>query len=169
VIDGKVKNVLSAGVLARHVGVSTDTLRHYESKGVIPRPPRQSNGYRIYPAGTLERVYLIRGALTIGFTLDELAGILKTRDRGGAPCRKVRELAARKLETIEERLRELVALRNELRLTLKDWDVRLAKTPADRRCGLLESLRLSASMRSPRRTPFTVKQPKRNRRRTKNS
>lgn len=120
--------------------MSTDTLRHYETKGLIQPPPRQANGYRSYPPKTLERVQLVRRSLAIGFTLDEVAEILHVRDRGGAPCRKVRELAAGKVASIEERLRELILLRDELRATLKDWDARLAKTPVNRRAHLLESL-----------------------------
>lgn len=79
-----------AGELAAAVGVSTDTLRHYERKGVLPRPGRTANGYRHYPETALERVSMIRQALAVGFTLDELAAILNERDNGGLPCKKVR-------------------------------------------------------------------------------
>jgi MerR family copper efflux transcriptional regulator len=156
VSESKAKNSLGAGELARLAGVSTDTLRHYEAKGVIKRPPRQANGYRSYPPETLERVQLIQRSLTIGFTLDELAAFLQVRERGGAPCRQVRELAASKLEALDERLRELAALRDELRATLKDWDVRLAKTPADQRSRLLETLELPASRRPRRGANFST-------------
>jgi DNA-binding transcriptional MerR regulator len=165
-MDAKAKGPLTIGTLARHAGVSTDTLRHYETKGVIPRMPRQSNGYRVYPAETLERVELVRRALTIGFTLDELAEILKTRDQGGAPCRKVRDLAGRKLESIEGRLRELMALRDELRKTLKEWDARLAKAPANRRCRLLENLTVSPSIRPQGATSFDHKATKQKKEKT---
>jgi DNA-binding transcriptional MerR regulator len=131
---------LRAGELAREAGVSTDTLRHYERKGVLPRPRRSPNGYREYPPEARARVLLVRRALAFGFTLDELASVLRARDRGVAPCREVRALAAAKLAGVEEQLRELLALRDELRATLADWDARLSKTPAGARAGLLESL-----------------------------
>ncbi len=150
------ESALSAGELARRAGVSTDTLRHYERKGVIHRPLRQPNGYRLYPPETLQRVELVRRALAIGFTLDELAEILRLRDRGGAPCRKVRALAAKKLESLDKRLRELTALRDELRATLKEWDRRLANTPASKRSRLLESLTLSRTVRSVGDNHFTT-------------
>jgi DNA-binding transcriptional MerR regulator len=72
--------------------------------------------------------------------LDELAQFLKARDRGQAPCREVRALAAEKLAEVESRLAELLALRDVLRATLLDWDERLAGKEADQRAGLLESL-----------------------------
>ena len=100
---------MRAGELARAAGVSTDTLRHYERKGVLARPRRSRNGYREYPPEALERVLLVRRALGVGFTLAELARILRVRDRGGAPCREVRELAAAKLAGVEEQLRALAA------------------------------------------------------------
>ena len=102
--------------------------------------------------------------LAVGFTLDELGTVLKVRDRGGVPCRRVRELAAEKLLAVESRLSELSALRDELRSSLKDWDRRLAQTDPAAPAGLLEalassrnnhvnrSLRPALSGRNPKRT-----------------
>jgi len=130
----------SSGELSRLAGVSSDTLRHYERKGVLERPRRSSNGYRQYPADALQRVQLVRRALSVGFTLDELATILNVRDRGGAPCEEVRNLAVQKLANIETQLRDLTNLRDQLRRTLRDWDARLAHRSKGERVGLLESL-----------------------------
>ena len=139
-----------AGELARAVGVSADTLHHYERKGVLTPPRRSANGYREYPAETIDRVRLVRRALAIGFTLDELAQILRARDRGVAPCREVRALAASKLASVEERLQELVAVREELRAVMQAWDARLAQTPAGGRAELLESLAASEQLNATR-------------------
>lgn len=129
-----------SGELARLAGVSTDTLRHYERKGVLPIARRLNNGYRRYAPDSLERVRLIRRALAVGFTLDELARFLAARDRGYAPCNEVRSLAAEKLIDVESRLNELLSLRDELRTTIMDWDRRLAGKKAGERAGLLEAL-----------------------------
>jgi DNA-binding transcriptional MerR regulator len=131
---------LLAGELARLTGVSTDTLRHYERKGVLPKPNRLGNGYRKYPPNSVERVRLIRRALAVGFTLDELAQFLKARDRGKAPCREVHALAGTKLYEVESRLAEMTALRDELRAMLKDWDRRLEGKSSSERVGLLDAL-----------------------------
>jgi DNA-binding transcriptional MerR regulator len=144
---------LRSAELARLAGVSTDTLRHYERKGLLARPRRSANGYREYLASDLDRVRLVRGALGIGFTLDELARILSVRDRGGAPCNQVRALAATKLTEVETQLGELAALRDELRMLLKNWDALLAKNSPPERAGLLESLAAKATTKpSGRRT-----------------
>jgi DNA-binding transcriptional MerR regulator len=130
--------MLRPSELARLTGVSTDTLRHYERKGVLGRPPRSDSGYRRYPPEAVARVQLVRRALTIGFTLDELAGVLSERDRGGAPCRRVRTLVTGRLAELDARLGDLTELRDELRRLLRDWDRRLARIPAGAQARLLD-------------------------------
>lgn len=130
---------LYSGELARLTGISTDTLRFYERRGLLPPAPRAASGYRLFPAEALSRVKLIRGALSIGFSVAELTAILRERDHGGAPCRRVRELAADKLVALENQLRDLQSWRRELRKTLGGWDRVLKETPRGKRAGLLEA------------------------------
>ena len=143
------KGFWRAGELAKAAGVSTDTLRHYERKGVLPRPRRSRNGYREYPEEVLERIRMIRQALGVGFTLDELRAVLTVCDRGGVPCLEVRNLAAKKLSDIEAQLQEMLTLRDELRANLRDWDLRLSRTAPGKQAELLKSL----AARNPRRKP----------------
>jgi MerR family transcriptional regulator, copper efflux regulator len=138
--DTPAERPLRAGELARRTGVTKDTLRFYERAGLLPRPERLPNNYRVYPAGAVERVLWIRRVLAAGFTVEELARILAERERGGVPCRKVRDLGAAKLAEVEERLQELEAARNALRALLKDWDRRLAEAGPGKLAGLLETL-----------------------------
>jgi MerR family transcriptional regulator, copper efflux regulator len=134
------KRAISPSELARLTGVSTDTLRHYERKGVLGIPARSQGGYRLYPPEAVGRVRLVRRALAIGFTLRDLAAVLSERDRGGAPCRNVRALVAERLSELETRLADLAELRDELRLLLRDWDRRLAKIPTGAQARLLDVL-----------------------------
>src|SRR6266566_4957615 len=71
---------LRSGALAMAAGVSPDTIRHYERIGVLPPALRTEPGYREYPANALERVLVVRRAIGIGFTLAELAEVLKVLD-----------------------------------------------------------------------------------------
>lgn len=134
------QKTLRPSELARLTGVSTDTLRHYERKGVLGLPTRSDSGYRRYPPEAVGRVRLVRRALTIGFTLDELAGVLSERDRGGAPCRRVRALVTERLAELDARLGDLTELRDELQILLRDWDRRLARIPAGAQARLLDLL-----------------------------
>jgi len=131
---------LRSGELARLAGVSPDTLRHYERMKVLPTPRRSAGNYRLYPPEAIERLRLIRRALAAGFSLPELASILKTRDQGGAPCRQVRRLLEQKLERINRQISDLNAMREHLHSTLTDWDQRLANTPEGFQARLLEAL-----------------------------
>src|ERR687894_531561 len=91
-------------------------------------------------AGFMRSGELARRALAVGFTLDELASILRERGGERPPCRRVRELAAQKLAAVEERLSELLSLRDELQALLRRWDERLARAGDGARAGLLEAL-----------------------------
>ena len=129
-----------SGELAKAAGVSRDTLRHYERKGIVPKPRRSTNNYREYPQSALARVQVTRRALAVGFTLDELSRIFRKRDAGGIPCRQVRDLAVLKLSHVERVLTDLLALRDSLRLLVQDWDAAIAATAPGSRAGLLDSL-----------------------------
>jgi DNA-binding transcriptional MerR regulator len=128
-----------SGEVARQTGVSTDTLAHYEARGVLRKPRRLANGYRVYPREAIDRVFLVQRALAVGFTLDELARLFRSRDAGRAPCREVRDLAERKLRDVEVRLLELTRFRDALEQILRDWDARLAQAEG-KPAHLLESL-----------------------------
>ena len=131
---------MQSGELSRLAGISTDTLRHYERLGVLPKPPRTNGGYRDYPANSLERVRLIQSALKVGFSLPELVTILRMRDRGEVPCDKVRAIAGHKLQEVEQQINDLLGTRDQLKRILKDWDDRLARTGRGKPARLLESL-----------------------------
>ncbi len=97
-----------------------------DTAGIPPRP--------------ISRVRLIRVAFSIGFSVSELASILRVRDSGGAPCRDVRRLAGEKLECLRGEIRALSSLRSDLESVIADWDRRLAKAGEGKRAGLLEAL-----------------------------
>ena len=132
---------MKIGDVAQACGVSVDTIRHYETRGVIAAVPRDASGYRDYSPDVIERVRMIRRALQLGFSLDELGRIFKQRAAGKAPCREVRALAERKLRDVETRIAELTALRASLASTIEQWDERLSATAEGEAAHLLEDLR----------------------------
>lgn len=134
------KTYLRSGELAELAGVSADTLRHYERMKLLAAPRRSSGNYRLYPPEALERVRLIRRALAVGFSIRELARILRVRDAGGAPCKQVKRLLEEKLVELEVQLTELAVMRDHLRGLLRDWDRRLRATPEGTPARLLDTL-----------------------------
>jgi DNA-binding transcriptional MerR regulator len=132
---------LYCGELARLSGVCADTVRFYERRNLLLPAARTSAGYRVFSPDSLARMRMIRAGLSIGFSVTELADIFSERNSGGAPCHRVRKLAAEKLAVLEERLRELQSWRRELRSTLAAWDRMLAKTPRGKQARLLENFK----------------------------
>ena len=137
--------LLTPTELARLTGVSSDTLRHYERKGLLS-PKRTSSGYRRYSPESVDRAHLIRRALIVGFSLKELAQVFAERDSGGVPCHSVRASVQSHLAELNLRLRELRLLKNDLQMLLRDWDAKLAKTPPGKQARLLDQLASSDAL-----------------------
>jgi DNA-binding transcriptional MerR regulator len=131
---------MRSGELAKQAKVSPDTIRHYERIGLLKTPPRTAAGYRDYPSDAIERLHLIRRSLGAGFSLRDLAKIVRIRDSGRTPCRAVRDVAAKKLIELGRQIRHLKAARRQLASILKDWDARLPSTKRGQRARLLENL-----------------------------
>jgi hypothetical protein len=85
----------------------------------------------------------VRNAARFGFPLKELAGFLKSREKGQLPCRSVRAAGDRLLADMDRQIAELTAARGEMVRTLAEWDRMLATTPAGSPARLLESLATS--------------------------
>ena len=100
---------LTIGRLADEAGVSIDTVRFYERKGLLPEPARTSGGYRSYSPDDAWRLRFILRAKELGFTLREIAELL---DVGGAEA--VQSAAAAKLDDLARQQAELVAVRQRL-------------------------------------------------------
>jgi MerR family transcriptional regulator, copper efflux regulator len=133
-------NTLRSGALARLSGVSPDTIRHYERIGVLPRTSRTESGYRVYPTSALDRVLVVQRALRIGFTLAELAEVLKVRDAGGVPCHRVYQLAQGKLKGIEADIEALKRTRRYMKKVLSDWERRIQSAGSGEKSHLLYAL-----------------------------
>jgi len=129
---------LRSGELARLTGVSRDTLRLYERRRLLPVQSRSASGYRLYGPAAAHRVRLIRAALSIGFTIEELGEIFAARDSGVAPCRQVHALAIQKANSLEARIAEMQRLLHSLKLAIQEWDRELRRTGPHERAGLLE-------------------------------
>ncbi|WPC06437.1 Hg(II)-responsive transcriptional regulator [Pseudomonas benzenivorans] len=103
---------LSIGKLAKAAGVSVETIRYYQRRGLLHEPVKPPGGQRRYPALMVARLCFIKRAQALGFTLEEVAGLLGL-DQACA-CAETRALAARKLALIEQKMAELAGIRQIL-------------------------------------------------------
>lgn len=111
---------LTIGKLADLAGVNVETIRYYQRRGLLNEPKKPLGGYRRYPAETAKRVRFIKRAQALGFTLEEITGLLRL-DAASA-CAETRELAAHKLALIEQKLAELAPVRKGLAALVSQCD-----------------------------------------------
>ena len=126
------------GELAKTAGVTPDTIRYYEREGLLPSPQRTESGYRDYGPGVMDDLLFIKKAQALGLKLSDVREVLEISSGGKPPCEHVRATVSARLVEVEERLRELRALRATLRETLE----RLDRAPAPKagcRCAVIES------------------------------
>jgi len=100
---------------AQLTGMSSKTIRYYESIGILPSPQRTANGYRDYNKQDVERARFVAGMRSLDLSLDEIQELLAMRDRREAPCRTLLELIEQKANQIEERIRLLQQMEVDLR------------------------------------------------------
>lgn len=105
---------LTIGRLAEQSGVGVETLRFYERKGLLRKPPRTESNYRMYPADAAQRVRFIRRAQELGFSLKEILELLSMRARPRMKCADVLKRAEDKIVDIDERIRSLEAMKKAL-------------------------------------------------------
>lgn len=110
------------GELAERTGLGRDTIRYYESVGVLPEAPRSAAGYRLYGVDDVERLDFVGQAQTLGLTLEEIREVLEIVDEGRAPCVHVRERLSARLEETRRRIRDLRALERRLEASLSRAD-----------------------------------------------
>jgi len=102
------------GAAAAQAGVNIQTLRYYERRGLLPRPPRKTSGYREFPDDAVRVVRFVKRAQDLGFTLDEIEGLLKLRNDKRRDRARVRGVAGKRVRDIERKIAELQAMKKAL-------------------------------------------------------
>lgn len=147
---------LKIGDVSKQSGVGIEALRFYEKQGLLNHATRTQSGYRLYGAEVLERLEFIKRAQVLGFSLAEIAHIIKEKEAGKSPCFEVREIVRLRLKELDERMKEMRRYRKELAAALLDWDE--AKELEGEVCGLIEGTAISQPR--PKLTKLEKPQPK---------
>ena len=109
---------LSIGAFAEAAGVNVETIRFYQRKRLLPQPTRPYGQIRRYGEGDVARVKFVKSAQRLGFSLDEVAGLLTLED--GAHCTEARVMAEQKLEQVHVKLRDLRRIESVLKRLVAD-------------------------------------------------
>ncbi|GAB4344520.1 MAG: helix-turn-helix domain-containing protein [Gammaproteobacteria bacterium] len=105
---------LTIGPLSRCTGVHIETIRYYERIGLLKKPPRTPGGHRLYPDEARRRLHFIRRARELGFTLEQVRGLLRMVDGGHYSCSEIYELAQGHLREVREKIEALTRLEQVL-------------------------------------------------------
>lgn len=103
---------LTIGAFAKAAGVNVETIRFYQHKGLLPRPARPYGRIRRYGRADVARVRFVKSAQRLGFSLDEVAELLRLED--GTQCEEAGRLAEQKLQDVRARLADLVRIESVL-------------------------------------------------------
>lgn len=128
------------GVLSERSGVNIETIRYYERVGLLPRPARSAGGYRLYQSADSERLFFIRRARGLGFSLDEIRRLLDLADQKSRSCRRVHDIAVEHLAEVHAKIGDLRRMERVLTTMVKACAQ--GTMPA---CPLLETLAQSGS------------------------
>ena len=125
---------MKIGEIAKITGLKVETVRFYESEGLIGAPLRSGGNYRLYDRSHLDRLSFIKRSRDLGFTLDQVRDLLRLADDPRGSCDAVDEMAVQHIAEIDRKLVDLHALRDEV----ARWGRCDATTIAD--CRLIDAL-----------------------------
>ena len=111
--------MLTIGKVAQRAGIRPSAIRYYERQRILQPTVRGANGYRSYSDEAVKLLLFVKRAQSLGITLKEIKPLLSLASQGQRPCIHVKQLARNHLREIEEKIRELQALRHELRTLLQ--------------------------------------------------
>jgi len=134
------------GELANRSGLTRDTIRFYEKQQLIKvgRRDRRVNNYKEYSESVLRRLILLKKIKSFGFTLNESAEMISLMDANLASCERFSNAASQKILSIDEKIKELKALKNMLRTTVDSCMTTCCETKSEENCELLNQINIEA-------------------------
>lgn len=106
---------VTRGVIAARTGVNIETIRYYERIGILPAPSRSEGGHRLYGLDDEKRLTFVRRSRELGFSLQEVRGLLDLVDGGAATCDQVKAMTLGHLDEVRQRIADLRRMERVLR------------------------------------------------------
>jgi MerR family copper efflux transcriptional regulator len=120
-LSGNPSPSLRIGEVARRTGLPVKTIRYYCDEGLLQPRARSSGGYRLFDEENLAELAIIRALRAMDVSIPELARILEVRRAGVCNCSVLKDSISAKMESIERRMCELSAMKDELARLLNSW------------------------------------------------
>lgn len=110
--------LITIGELARTARMTPRAIRHYERLGLIQVPVRTDANYRLFDSDSVERARFIAKCRSLGFSIAEIADLLRAMDDPDHTCAQVAELTQAHLDLVDAKLQTLVEMHRTLAKTL---------------------------------------------------
>jgi len=120
-VSAKPAPSLRIGEVARRTGLPVKTIRYYCDEGLLQPRARSESGYRLFDEENLAELTIIRSLRAMDVSIPELARILEVRRAGVCNCSVLKNSIAAKVESINRRIDELAAMKDELARLLNSW------------------------------------------------
>jgi Cu(I)-responsive transcriptional regulator len=108
---------LQRAELVRHTGCNPETIRYYEKIGMMPAPPRTATGYRMYDESHVSRLRFILRGRELGFSIEDIRGLLALVDGGTQTCAEVKERTEKHLADVRAKIADLKRIEKVLAAT----------------------------------------------------
>ena len=108
--DHKIVRGLKRAQFAQRTGSNLETVRYYEKIGLLPEPPRSANDYRLYDQSHVDRLRFIMRGRELGFSIEEIRGLLLLVDGGDYTCAEINSVAVTHLNDIRLKIADLKKL-----------------------------------------------------------
>ncbi len=132
--ESSTKTRLTIGKLAEAAGVGVETVRFYQRSALLTEPERPASGYREYSQTDVHRIRFIKRAQTLGFSLEDIAGLLKLD--GPQVCSVTHDVALNKLHLVEDKIAALLSIRDALRQMVRQCELKHKRGT----CPIIQSL-----------------------------
>ena len=129
------KDALTIGALAKLTRTNIETVRYYERIGLLPAPARTAGNYRSYGPTHIARLSFVRRSRDLGFSIEAVRDLLRLNDQKRRDCGSVGAIAGAHLAEVERKIKDLSALRRELRGLMAQCDAGRVAT-----CRVIEAL-----------------------------
>ena len=131
---------MTASELAKRTNLPVYTVRHYTKIGLLKPSRDLRNGYRLYKSSDKDRLRFITSAKELGFTLNEIEGILGHAEHNESPCPMVREIVEKRIAENRTKMRELKAMQLRLERAADMWkSMKNSEPDGHSVCRLIES------------------------------
>jgi len=107
--------------VARRTGLPVKTIRYYCNEGLLQPKARSAGGYRLFDEENLAELTIIRALRAMDVSIPELTRILEVRREGVCNCAVLKDSIAGKMDSINQRIAELAAMKDELARLLESW------------------------------------------------